>query len=320
MKKPSWDNGIPKLGTCCMFDAPPLDAMNMGTCTLTSANKDATNATNKAISNATRLVEMLTFLSTQPKDLRYFRISSELFPCYTAPGMAKHYKKVMPVLQTILDRAGLIAKSAEIRLSTHPAQFTVLASKDKSVVKKSIADIEYHALFFEMMNIPATHGIVNIHLQGRYGDPDHMPGIKRFATNFTYLNDYAQAILTVENEDKPNGYDIVHTLELAQLIPIRTMFDAHHYCCYRKDLASMLDPTSDIFKAHLATWKDVRPAMHASQSGNPKRMLEHSASFDDRAVADKIAAYLPFADIECEVKNKWTAVTDFYQYLLSKVV
>ena len=58
-------------------------------------------------------------------------------------------------------------------------------------------------------------------------------GIKRFAKNFQYLSDYAQKCLTVENEDKPNGYDIEHTLELAKRIPTRTCLDIHHYACHR---------------------------------------------------------------------------------------
>ena len=52
-------------------------------------------------------------------------------------------------------------------------------------------------------------------------------------TNYQYLSDYAQKCLSVENEDKPNGYDIVHTLELAQRIPIRCTLDTHHYDCHR---------------------------------------------------------------------------------------
>ena len=61
-----------------------------------------------------------------------------------------------------------------------------------------------------MLGLEPEDFSVNIHLQGLYGGK-HEDGIKRFATNFQYLSDYAQKCLSVENEDKPNGYDIVHT-------------------------------------------------------------------------------------------------------------
>lgn len=318
--KPYWYNEAPriwKLATCCMFDSEPLDSMNMGTCTLTSAKKDPMKAINKAFHNAGKLVEIMKFLSLQPRELRYFRISSELFPCYTAPEMTVHYATVEPQLREVLRVAGQIAKENEIRLSSHPAQFTVLASKDSDVVKRSIDDIHYHALIFEMMGIEPEHGIVNIHLQGRY-DGTHDEGIKRFATNFKHLNDYSKRILTVENEDKPNGYDIVHVLKLADKIGIRAMFDTHHYACHRKDLTQLVTYDNPLFQASLQTWGTVRPAIHVSQSGNPKRLLEHSQMFDDDTLKDNTMLLLYCADIEMEFKSKWTAVTDYYNYVTAK--
>lgn len=319
MRKPYWqdDENKWKLATCCMFDSEPLDEMNMGTCTLTSAKKDPQKAINKAFANSAKLVQVMTFLSAQKPELRYFRVSSELFPCYTAPEIRPYYSQVESELGAILKVAGDIAKKNKIRLSSHPAQFTVLASKSADVVSRSIDDIYYHAHIFELMEIEAEHAIVNVHLQGLY-DGTHKEGIKRFATNYRHLNEYSKRILTVENEDKPNGYDISHVLDLANRIGCRVMVDTHHYSCYRRDLTKTIDASNLLFIEAMQTWGSVRPAIHVSQSGNPKRLLEHSQMFDDRVLADKTIPLLEHADIEMEFKSKWTAVNDFYNYIQGK--
>jgi UV DNA damage repair endonuclease len=164
------------------------------------------------------------------------------------------------------------------------------------------------------MNIPAKEAIINIHLQGLYGGK-HSDGISRFATNYRYLDDYTQKALTVENEDKPNGYDIEHTLELANIIPIRCMLDVHHYYCHRKG-EEYITHTHPYFKEFLKTWYPIRPAMHKSQSKiGSSRMNEHSDEFHDEFFASLAVPMLEYTDIECELKNKWTGVQNFYNYV-----
>lgn len=303
-----------RLATCCMFDKPPLDKMNMGTTTKTSALSNSRKPLDKAIYNANKLLEQLTYLSTQPEELRYWKISSEIFPCYTVKEINPYYAEIEETLRDILGRAGKLAISSRIRLSSHPGQFTVLGSNRADVVTNSIEDLHYHAQIFKWMGIPAREAIINIHLQGLYGGK-HIDGINRFATNYQYLDDYTQKALTVENEDKPNGYDIEHTLELASKIPIRCMLDVHHYYCHRKG-ESYITHTHPYFKEFLKTWYPIRPAMHKSQSKiGSSRMNEHSDEFHDEFFSSIAVPMLEYTDIECELKNKWTGVQNFYKYV-----
>jgi UV DNA damage endonuclease len=222
-----------------------------------------------------------------------------------------HYKKIEEPISNILKKAGNLAKESRIRLSSHPAQFTVLASNRSEVVRNSIEDLEYHAKIFKLMEIEASDAIINIHLQGLYSGT-HEAGITRFATHYGYLDDYTQMALTVENEDKPNGYDIAHTLELAQRVPIRCMLDVHHYYCWRKGQGH-IKHTDDFFKEFLKTWGRTRPAMHKSQSKlQSKRMNEHSDEFHDDFFTNLAIPMLEYTDIECELKSKWTGVLKFY--------
>jgi UV DNA damage repair endonuclease len=332
-----------RIAQCCQFyDVKLAKRYNLGTTTKTYALKDGgkQKVQSKAIENCKKLLDILsTYFPHQPRNLRGFRISSELFPCYTLDFTKDWYAEIMPEISTILARAGQVAIANEIRLSVHPAQFTVLASNSPDVVQNSIKDLEYHALYGKLMNIPAKDFSMNIHLQGLYGGK-HADGIKRFATHFDYLSDYAKECLTVENEDKPNGYDIAHTLELAQLIPIRTCLDIHHYACHRmtkteqvknsegklvnrkiRDNFEHITVNDEYFKEAVKTWKDVRPLFHVSQSfpiDKEEYWMKtnaHSDIFYDEHLMSHCIPMLEYADFEIEAKNKEVAVAHFYNYI-----
>ena len=221
----------------------------------------------------------------------------------------------------------------------HPGQYTVLGSNNKDVVEKAIEDIEYHAFIGKAMGIPAEDYSINIHLQGLYGGK-HEDGIKRFATNYQYLSDYAQKALSVENEDKPNGYDIEHTLELAQRIPIKCTLDIHHYACHRmrdsekvknsegkivnrkiRDEVRHITVNDDYFKEAVKTWKGRRPLFHKSQSFPLDyeeywmKVNAHSDIYYDEDLMSLAIPMLEYADFDVEAKNKEYAVARFYKYI-----
>lgn len=330
-----------RLSTCCQFhDAKLAKRFNLGTTTKTYALKAGgkEKVQSKAVENCRKLLDVVsTYFPTQPRNLRSYRISSELFPCYTLDFTQDWYKEIWPVLTSILERVGEQAKLHEIRLSVHPAQFTVLGSNNADVVAKSIEDLEYHALYGKLMNLPARDFVMNIHLQGLYGGK-HEDGIKRFAANYHYLSDYAQQCLAVENEDKPQGYDIEHVIELCSRIPTRATLDTHHYACHRmtetervnlggktvnrkvRDVTHITH-TSTWFKEAVKTWKDVRPLFHKSQSFHPDNVdywmkpNAHSEMFWDEELMANHVPMLEYADFDIEAKNKETAVQAFYAFI-----
>jgi UV DNA damage endonuclease len=330
-----------RLSQCCQFhDTKLAKRYNFGATTKTYALKEGGKAKvqTKAIENCRKLLDILsTHFPTQPRNLRSFRISSELFPCYTLDFTREWYVEIWDTLANILERAGQEAIKHEVRLSVHPGQFTVLGSNNADVVTKSIEDLEYHAEYGKLMHIPAQDFVMNIHLQGLYGGK-HEDGIKRFATNFHHLSDYAQQCLAVENEDKPNGYDIVHTIELAQRIPIRCTLDTHHYACHRMTQTEKVKQddktvnrkvrdvehithTSDLFKEAVKTWKTNRPLFHVSQSFHPDNQEywmkpnAHSETFWDEELMAIHVPMLQYADFDIEAKHKEIAVQGFYSFI-----
>jgi UV DNA damage repair endonuclease len=330
-----------RISQCCQFhDTKLAKRYNFGTTTKTYALKADGKAKvqAKAIENCRKLLDIVsTYFPTQPRNLRSFRISSELFPCYTLDFTRDWYVEIWPVLCNILERAGAVAKQHEIRLSVHPAQFTVLGSNNADVVKKSIEDLEYHALYGQLMNIPAREFVMNIHLQGLYGGK-HEDGIKRFATNFQYLSDYAQQCLAVENEDKPQAYDITHVVELCNRIPTRATLDTHHFACHRMTQTEIVKQgdkkvnrkvrdvkhithTSDMFTEAVKSWKDIRPLFHVSQSFHPdnqdywmKPQAHSDVLWDEELMAIHVPM-LQYADFDIEAKHKEVAVQQFYNFI-----
>lgn len=330
-----------RISQCCQFHEPKLSKRyNLGTTTKTYAQKadGKTKVQGKAIENCRKLLDILTnYFPTQPRNLRSFRISSELFPCYTLDFTRDWYAEIWDTLSDILERAGNQAKQHEVRLSVHPGQFTVLGSKEADVVQNSIKDLEYHALYGSLMKLPAKDFVMNIHLQGLYGGKRE-DGINRFATNFHYLSDYAQQCLAVENEDKPNGYDIEHVIELAARIPTRCTLDTHHYACHRMTQTERVkqgDKTvnrkirdvkhishvDDMFKEAVRSWKDVRPLFHVSQSfhtDNEDYWMKpnaHCEVFWDEELMAMHVPMLEYADFDIEAKHKEIAVQHFYNFI-----
>ena len=330
-----------RLSQCCQFyDKALAKRYNLGTTTKTYALKadGKQRVQAKALENCKKLVDVMSYFSTQPKNLRSFRISSELLPCYTLDFTQDWYSEIMPQISQLLNKAGELAKQHEIRLSVHPGQYTVLASNNPDVVENSIKDLEYHALYGSLMNLEPEEFVINIHLQGLYGGK-HEDGIKRFSSHFQYLSDYAQKALAVENEDKPNGYDIEHTLELSTCIPIRCTLDIHHYMCHRMNETrkvknksgtlvnikqrdvEYITENSLFFKEAVKTWKHIRPLFHKSQSfpiENEDYWMKpnaHSDIYYDKELMSITVPMLQWADFDVEAKNKEQAVQHFYRYI-----
>jgi len=332
-----------RISQCCQWiDKALAKRYNFGATTKTYALKEGgkQRVQSKALENCSKLLDAVTtYFPNQPRNLRSFRISSEMFPCYTLDFTADWYAEIMPKISATLAKVGEAVKQHEIRVSVHPGQFTVLGSNNTDVVKNSIKDLEYHALYGKLMNLEAKDFVMNIHLQGLYGGK-HIDGIKRFATNFQYLSDYAQRCLAVENEDKHKaGYDIAHVLELCSIIPTRATLDTHHYACHRMTQTERVKNSSgimvnkkirevkhitandELFIEAVKTWKNSRPLFHTSHpfpETNEDYWMKVNAHADllwDEELLALTIPMLQYADFDIEAKSKEQAVKLFYTFI-----
>lgn len=313
----SIENSDWRLGTCCQFVGNKNKHLNFIASTKSQAIKDPERCIEKAFINTNKLVDIMDFLSKEPKHFRLFRIRSDIWPCYTVSEMKPYYSPVEKELTELLQKSKAIAQQYNIRLSMHPDQFCVLGSNNPKVVKNSIAELEYHAKIGESLVDDPKEFVVNIHLQGIY-EGSHLDGIKRFATHFSYLSEFCKKALSVENEDYPSGYDVKHILELSQRIPIRVCVDMHHYEAYHNG-KKVLNYNDDLINDAIQTWQGVRPLFHVSQPVKGAiKLAPHSDHFWDKTRNQRYAKFLNFVDLDIEAKGKEAAVKAFYNWINSE--
>jgi UV DNA damage endonuclease len=187
--------------------------------------------------------------------IKFFRLSSDIIPfgSNTVNKIKWHqlYKKQLAAI-------GEKIIKAKMRVSFHPGQYSVLNSPDPKVVRNTVKDLEFHALFLDSLELDYTHKMV-IHIGGVYGDKE--AAIKRFAKNFELLSKSAQNRLIVENDDK--SYHTEDALKLSAMIGTPVVYDNFHNSILTSD-KSISD--YEWIKRCAKTWKskDGRPKTHFS--------------------------------------------------------
>jgi UV DNA damage endonuclease len=95
---------------------------------------------------------MILSLLCRPKylqNIRFFRLSSEMFP-YASHA---NYGYSLEFCAPLLAKAGALARRYSHRLTTHPGQYTQLGSPKPAVVEAAVRDLEYHCQMFDLMNM-----------------------------------------------------------------------------------------------------------------------------------------------------------------------
>lgn len=194
-----------------------------------------------------------------------FRISSDIIPF---GSHSINETKWWYTHRKELIECGMFIKENNIRVSMHPGQYTVLNSPNEEVVKKSIADLEYHCRFLDSMEVDYSNKIV-LHVGGVYGDKHS--AIERFKHNFYRLSDSMKMRLVVENDDK--SYNIEDVLGICNKLSIPAVFDNLHH-----KLNSCSLEIEEILNAVKGTWKagDGRVKLHYSDKDMDKKGGAHS--------------------------------------------
>ena len=276
--------------------------------------------------NLQNTLNLVSKVSTLPIGLRMVRLSSEILPVYTHASWSYFYKgtDIIAILEKGFASIGEVARTAGVRLSFHPGQFTVLASENDGIVNNSIDEFEYHADMARWMGYGRAFQDfkINVHISGKRGPDGIRAAYKR-------LSPEARNCITIENEENAWGLD--DSLELADLLPI--VLDVHHHWCREGE---WLDPADTRVSRVIDSWRGVRPVMHYSQSredylvehaldakpdmavlkdlGYKKSKLRaHSDFYWNTASNDWVLGYLPTHDIMCESKAKNLASFALYE-------
>lgn len=179
----------------------------------------------------------------------------------------------------------------------HPDQFIILNAPDPAVVKRSTAELRYHAEVLDRMGLPDTAKI-QLHAGGVYGNKEESIG--RFVRVYDTLDPAIRRRLVVENDDtRFTGADC---LAIHEQTGIPLLFDVFHHTCNNRGegVTEMIRMAGETWKVHDGTMMTdyssqhpkKRPGSHADRidPGNFIRFLEISKPFD--------------MDIMLEIKDK----------------
>ena len=249
--------------------------------------------------------------------LRMVRISSDLLPVYTHADFRDFWRRpdVVRNLESSFRELGNLARDRDVRLSFHPGQFTVLASDNDDIVRRSIEEFEYHVDMARWMGYGQKFQDfkINVHIAGRRG-PD---GIREV---YKKLSPEARNTITIENEENAHGLDTC--LTLCDLVPI--VLDIHHHWVREGEY---IDPKDSRVQRVIDSWRGVRPTLHYSisredvlvghcaktapdyktllESGHKKSKLRaHSNFYWNEPVNEWALSFLETHDIMCESKAK----------------
>jgi UV DNA damage repair endonuclease len=212
-----------------------------------------------------------------------------------------------------------------VRLSFHPGQFTVLASDNDDIVRRSIEEFEYHADMIRWMGYGRTFQDFkcNVHIAGRRG-------AQGIIDVYPKLSVEARNSITIENEEMKHGLD--DCLVLCDYgIPV--VLDIHHHWVREGEYITPMDSRA---KRVLESWRGLRPVIHYSvsredylvghnatiapnyaelfETGHKKSKLRaHSDFYWNTACNDWALQFLDTCDIMCESKGKNLASFALYE-------
>jgi len=188
-------------------------------------------------------------------DVRMYRMATALAPYASHPDLPQFHDQVAECAQE-LAAIGALARERDIRLSTHPGQYTVLNSDSADVRSAAVGELEVQASLLDAMGL-GPEAVVVLHVGSGAGG--RRAAADRFRAALDGLSERARARLVIENDDRTFG--VADVVELARRTGVRVVFDALHHRCH--DPEGIDD--ADALAAALGTWPaaDV-PKVHFS--------------------------------------------------------
>ncbi len=249
--------------------------------------------------NLERLGRVLRF--NVEHDIQLFRISSDVIP------FGSHPVNEIPWWDEF---AGVLAELAayirahDLRVSTHPGQYTVLSATDPKILAASVRDLAYQARLLDALGTHTSHKIV-IHVGGAYGDKPS--AMARWVEAVKGLPANVRDRLVLENDERLFGADDVLAAATAADVPV--VFDVLHHRVYTGGDADL----PDMLRHAFATWRPDRdglPKIHYSTQADDQRPGAHAHMVDFaefRAFLDVAPPEIAF-DCMLEAKAKEAAL------------
>jgi UV DNA damage endonuclease len=188
-------------------------------------------------------------------DIRMYRMATALAPYASHPDLPQ-FRDAPARYADRLRQVGDRASSLDVRLSTHPGQYTVLNSLDERTRRLAVEELEVQAELLDGMGL-GPEAVVVLHVGGVAGGK--RAAMDRFCRGFEQLSDAARARVAVENDDRSFG--LVDVLALSERVGRPAVWDILHHHCH--DPAGI--PDRQALELALDTWPaGVTPKIHYS--------------------------------------------------------
>lgn len=230
-------------------------------------------------------------------NIHFYRLTSRLIPLANHEELLD-WNYIKP-LKDSLRAIGDFTKKHNLRIDFHPDHFVLINSKEKDILKNSIATLKLHYLLLKEMGIDHTHRCV-MHVGGNYKDTES--SLERFIENWMHVPSKIQQMIMLENDD--TSFTVEDTLYLCEKLGIPLVFDYHHH------LAHHTNPNwQEHWERIVQTWKasPLPIKMHISSPTNDKAFRHHSDFVDSDMFfrfLKEINGSIPQIDCMIEAKRK----------------
>ncbi len=234
-------------------------------------------AIEKAMENIRDLKIILEY--NEKLGVRFFRITSNLFPHYGNPKISNYS---IDFADDLLRDIGEYARRMNHRLTFHPGQYVQLGSHNASVVKQSIEELRIHADIFRRMGLePHMGSVMIIHGGGHYGDRHISLG--RLKSTLSYMKiemPYIFKYISLENDEI---YSVSDILPICEELNIPLTPDYFHDTI--NSISYVTGRPMDIYSLTeriLNTWRvrNIKPKCHLSGQKKGARRGAHSNCID----------------------------------------
>jgi UV DNA damage endonuclease len=226
--------------------------------------------------------------------LFFFRLSSGIIPFASHPICRIDWPHRF---KDELTQLGRFILDNDFRISIHPDQFIVLNSPNPDVVKRSIGELEYHAVLLNSLELGKTAKI-QLHVGGVYNDKPK--SIRRFINTYKLLDSDVKSRLVIENDDRL--YSLHDCLFLYEMTGIPILFDFFHHTIMNNG-----ESVPDAVKQASRTWSKQDGVLMADYSSqHPDGPIgKHAETINIRHFMKviRLAGDIDF-DIMLEIKDK----------------
>lgn len=234
-----------------------------------------------------RLRAVLDYLDRN--DIRMYRVATALAPYASHPELSQFHGQVEQCAHELAE-IGRIARERDIRLSSHPGQYTVLNSERADVRDAAVAELEVQVALLDAMGL-GPEAVVVLHVGSAAGGVG--AASDRFLAGFERLSDRARARLAIENDDRSFGLSDVLSVSRRTGCPV--VWDVLHHRCHDPDRI----PDREALAAALRTWPAATvPKIHYSSPRLDirERRVRRGRRVERRPVLPQLRAHADLVD------------------------